>query len=164
MSGEQLIVLALLGVAFAVGWIARGDGRAARGSPEGAAGERAAYLRALIEDAQAALDRAVSACAPALAIAEGSARGDVALSAALDVVDRATATLAPLADRLHMELGDDHPLTEEFDDAAAAVDLVQSWLSSGATPADAVTARGLHRAARDALGRFRRIGRAVTTA
>ena len=160
--GEVLIVLVLLAAAFAGGWIARG-----REWPEGliparTGGARDPSLPALIEDTEAALDRAVSACDPALAIAEGSARGHIALSAALDVVDRAAAALEPLGDRLHAQLGDDHPLTEEFDDASAGVALVQSWLSGGATPDDAVTARGVHRAARDALGRFRRIGRAMT--
>jgi hypothetical protein len=149
---EVLVVLVAFSVAFVIGWAARG-----RTGRDGSLGT-------LIEDAQTALERAVAACAPALAIADGSARGDVALPVALDVLERASAALAPLAERLRAEVGPDHPLTEEFEDASSAIALVQSWLSAGATPGDAVTARGLERAAHHALGRFRRIGRAIRTA
>ena len=157
MSGDQLIVLALLVGAFAVGWVARGDGRS-RDERDGRDTRRRSALRELLEAAATALDRAVVAGAAAHAMARAD---DETRAVAAGVLEDAAAALGPLAERLRAELGAGHALTEEFADVAAALGIVQDWLADGAPTDGEEAARGLMRAARDALGRFRRIAGAV---
>ena len=161
MSGDQIIVLVLLVIAFGVGWVARGDGR----RRDGGAGEDEPEpsVRKLLEDALVVLNRAVTASATALAVVASTDLGDPARSVAADVLARAAGALAPAGERLRVELAEDHPLTEEFRDSAAAVGLVESWIAGGADPDGTQAAEALQRAARDALGRYRRTLRAITS-
>lgn len=151
MSGDQLVVLALLVLAFGVGWVARGDGR--RAKPRG-------RVRGLAEEAAAALDRAVLACSAARAMASADPE---TRAVTLDVLGGAAAELGEVAERLEAEVGTGHPLAEEVRDGASAVGLVETWLADGAPDDGAEAARALERAARDALGRFRRLERVLAT-
>jgi hypothetical protein len=159
VSGDQLVVLALLVIAFGVGWVARGDGRTGRGGTRDPGGrpDRAA-LRALVGEAVAALDRAVVACSAARAMAAADA---ATRAVALDVLSGAAAELGPVAQRLAAELGADHPLTEELRDGAMATGLVESWLADGAPAEGTEAALALERAARDARSRSRRLEAAL---
>ena len=157
MSGDQLIVLALLVGAFAVGWIARGDG-VGRAGREGGDSRRRDALRELVEAAAAALERAVVAGAAAQAVARADAD---ARAVATGILQDALAALAPLADGLRTELAADHALVQELEEGVGALGLVEAWLADGAPPDGEEAARALSRAARDASGRFRRTAGAV---
>jgi hypothetical protein len=160
VSADVIGVLLLLGAAFAVGWIARGRG--GKHGPDAQPAEGLSVAE-LIVAAEAALDRAVVAGSAARAMATGTDRGDPMRAVTLDVLTKATAELAPHVERLTAELAGDgrHPLVEELADGATAIGLVEEWLAGGGDPAGAEAARGLERAARDALVRYRRLARAV---
>ena len=167
MTGEQILVLVLLTVAFGVGWIARGDGRRRRSPAERASpGTDTTALRELLAAADAALDRAIVACAAARALAGTGEAGDPTRAVTLEVLSRAVAELEPVRERLRAEFGAragaDHPLVGDLEEGASAVGLVAAWLEEGAEPDGTEAARALERAARDALTRYRRLAQALT--
>jgi hypothetical protein len=164
VSGDQLIVLGLLVLAFGIGWVTRGEGRRRRRRGDAGGRSRPALL-ALVEEAGDALDRAIVACTAARAMAGTDAESR---AVALDVLAAATGELGAISERLGGELGAEHPLAEELHHGATAVGFVEAWLAEGAgaegAPAQgAEAARGLERAARDALTRYRRLAEAVAS-
>ena len=163
MAGEQIVVLVLLAIAFGVGWIARGDGRRRGASAAAPKPPERPPVGELIAAAEAALDRVVVACSAARAMATGTERDDPMRAVTLEVLTGALADLRPAVAGLAAELapGGRHPLVEEAEDAAAAAALVEAWLADGGEPDNAEAARGLERAARDALARYRRLARAI---
>jgi len=129
VSSEQLLVLVLLAAAFAAGWFARG-GRADGAPAEEAAADEplpvvpppAALDPVMVGDADAVLDRAISAARAARAVALGPAgASEAATRAVLGVLDRRIAELEDCADRLEAALGAD-------DEAFAAYDRAVSGL------------------------------------
>ena len=144
MSSEQLLVLVLLAAAFAAGWLARGGrGEAA---PAGAAFDdevppppampAAPPDQAVIAEAGAVLERAISAARAARSVALGPAgASEAATQAVLGVLDRRIAELEDCADRLEAELGPD-------DLAFAAYDRAVSGLHSLRRRVDGDTALG----------------------
>ena len=156
MDGAQLIVLALLVAAFAAGWWAgrdRGEGEQAAVAP----GDDDA--RDLVHEGERALDDAVVAASAALAVS--TAGDEAAIEATLSILDEATGALPPIEARLRERFGANHPLTEEFSDCSAATSLMAESLP-GAGDAGTEPFRGIDRAARDALLRYRRAERPVS--
>jgi len=106
VTGTQLLVLALLGGAFAGGWFARGAGKGGAAATEvpidtlGPAG-------AALDEALAALKR----------VDEGDE------GAAADLAD-AAASLPRQEERLAQALGDDHPAATEYRRAREALELL----------------------------------------
>ena len=119
MSGEQILVLALLAAAFAAGWIARGAGSTERrvDDPEGDLG-----LGSLLEEGSTALDRALVAYHAAIGMwrQEGDAMSGVG-QMVVGTFSGKLARLEALSDELVERLGPDHPLAADFDDAVTAL-------------------------------------------
>ena len=106
MTGTQLLVLALLGGAFAGGWFARGAGKGEDGAPEIPAD---------------ALDDAGDALDAALAVLERVDDGEAEAAAQLT---NAVAALTPREERLSDALGDDHPCVVEYRRGREALELL----------------------------------------
>src|SRR3954464_2050806 len=90
VSSEQLLVLVLLAAAFAAGWFARGGRADGAPAEEGAADEPlpvvpppAALDPVMVGDADAVLDRAISAARAARAVALGPAGASEAATRAV---------------------------------------------------------------------------------
>ena len=126
MSSEQLLVLVLLAAAFAAGWFARG-GRSAEApaadEPAPVAPPPTAEPDAvLVSEADAALDRAISAARAARAVALGPAgASEAATRAVLGVLDRRISELEDCADRLEADLGADDAAFAAYDRAVSGL-------------------------------------------
>ena len=151
MTAEQLLVLALLAAAFAVGWVAR------RGSGRDEARER---LSELLGDARSAIDRAMTA----YRVARGVAGADpAAASEARSVLGTVVAALESESARLANELGADHPLAEDCAQVVTALSLLGDELAqaAGGAALDERALRPVETAAREAQTRFARTTTAV---
>jgi hypothetical protein len=120
MSADQLLVLVLLAASFAAGWVARGgrqsDEDAPTGDGEPAPPESVAAADPLIDEADTALNRAITAARAARAMAAGAGGSSEAASrAALGVLDTRVGELEDVADRLEDARGPDDPAFLAFD-------------------------------------------------
>jgi len=132
VTGTQLLVLALLGGAFAGGWFARGAGKDEDGAPRLPAGA--------LDDAGAALDAALAALE----------RVDAGGDDAAEELAGAVARLAPRQKRLSTALGDDHPSVAEYRRARETLEL----LASNPDALDLAVFDALAQAASDARRRY----------
>ena len=153
MTGTELLLLALIGLAFAGGWITHGitDGDQTDTSAATA-----------IDRATAKLDDALAALSAARAMA--GVDGELAAGLRRDAVRNlgdAAAALGPLERELADALGAEHPCVADYARARETVELVAGEV--GAEGADRSMLAALERVATDARRRYG-IGAAAVTA
>ena len=118
MTGEQLVVIGLLAVAFAAGWLARG-GHDDQADEHGDLGP-------LLDRGGEALERALTACHATVAMwRAGEGAGQPAGTMAVRILIDERLRLGAVADDVRDSLGSGNPLAVDLAQAAEAASLVE---------------------------------------